>query len=109
MGLGGKSETFYHECWHFAPENAQGARGARHYAPTRQIDVLHLALDVVPNFTNRSVAGTVSMKFVPVIKSLRELELDAVDLNIQQVTGTVAVQHIRLEKEKLIITFVEPI
>ena len=57
----------------------------RHYAPDREIDVLHLKLDVTPDFEERTVSGTVRIEFAPIAKPLEELSLDAVDLYIDTV------------------------
>src|SRR5690242_12107302 len=61
---------------------------SRKYAPDRDMDILHLALDVTPDFKQRTVAGKVVITFKPIAKPLPELELDAVDLHVQSVTAT---------------------
>ena len=78
----------------------------RKYARDRRVDVLHLKLDVTPDFAKRTVSGTATMRFKPIALPLAKLELDAVDLNITQVTaeGAKVAEH-EVTNEKLIITF----
>ena len=58
----------------------------RKYARDRLVDIRHLALDVTPNFAQRSIAGTVTISFSPIGQPLSKLELDAVDLNMDDVS-----------------------
>jgi len=81
----------------------------RQYAPDREIDVLHLALDVTPDFKQRTVAGTATMRFKPIGKPLRELKLDAVDLTVESVTSPVKIQAHQVTADQIIVTFAEPI
>ena len=79
------------------------------YASDREVTVLHLALDVTPDFKQRTVAGTATLQFKPNLKPARELKLDAVDLHIQSVTGTVKIATYEVTKDHLNITFAEPV
>jgi len=63
----------------------------RKYAPDREINVVNLALDVTPDFTNRTIAGSTTLTFKPIAKPLTQLSLDAVDLRVASVTSTVPV------------------
>lgn len=81
----------------------------RQYAPSKEIDVLHLKLDVTPNFEERTVSGTVRIHFSPLAKALEELSLDAVDLYIDSVKASTAIEDYQNTDEKLIITFKKPI
>ncbi len=81
----------------------------RHYAPSREIDVLHLKLNVTPNFDERTVSGTVRINFSPIAKPLEELSLDAVDLYIDSVKASASIEDHQNTGEKLIITFKKPI
>jgi aminopeptidase N len=81
----------------------------RKYAPDREVQYLHLALDVTPDFQKRTVAGKVTLKFKPIIKPVQELKLDAVNLSIQAVTATEKVQAYQVTADKLVITFADPI
>jgi aminopeptidase N len=82
----------------------------RKYARDRRVDIQHLKLDVTPDFTKRSVAGTMTMTFKPIALPLDKLELDAVDLAIAdvQVTGAKLADKIVAE-EKLTLVFASPI
>jgi hypothetical protein len=45
----------------------------RKYAPDRSFAVLNLAIDVTPDFTNRTIAATTTIKFKPIVTPLAEL------------------------------------
>jgi aminopeptidase N len=81
----------------------------RKYAPDRDVQVLHLSLDVTPDFEQRIVTGTAVWQFKPLIKPLRELKLDAVDLNVKSVTSSERIEVYQATDQNLIITFAEPI
>ena len=81
----------------------------RKYAPDREIDILHLVLDVTPDFKQRTVAGSATWKFKPIAKPFAELKLDAVELTVASVTSTEKVLGYQVTDEKVIITFAEPI
>lgn len=85
------------------------APSGRRYAPDREVQVLHLALDVAPDFKQRTVAGRATIHFKPNIKPLRELKLDAVDLNVDSIVGTEKIQSHQVTDENIIITFAEAI
>ncbi len=82
----------------------------RKYARDRRADIKHLALDVTPDFTRRSVAGEVTITFLANAQPLTKLELDAVDISIDAVgaAGVTVAEH-QTTKDKLIITFAEPL
>lgn len=88
---------------------AAGTEGPRHYAPDHDLEVLHLKLEVTPDFKGRSVAGITTLRFRPVFKPLRELRLDAIDLSVSEVTSPETVQAWQATKEKVIITFSQEI
>lgn len=82
----------------------------RKYARDRMVDVLHLKLDVTPDFAKRTVAGTAILVFKPIARHLSKLELDAVGLVIDEINGQGAnVAEHELTDEKLVIGFKEPI
>ena len=81
----------------------------RKYAPDRQVDMLHVKLDVTPNFENNTVAGTATLTVAPISKPLTELRLDAVRLSIDEVTGTAPVADFVVSDDALTIQFSEPI
>ncbi|MBM3840306.1 MAG: hypothetical protein FJ398_20555 [Verrucomicrobia bacterium] len=81
----------------------------RKYAPSREMDVLHLTLDVTPDFQQRTVSGKTTIKFKPIAKPLAELRLDAVDLVVHSITSTETVQSFQVTDKQIIITFEHPI
>src|SRR2546428_1411570 len=50
----------------------------RKYAPDRKVDILHLALDVTPDFKQRTIAGQATLRFKPLAQPLEELQLDGI-------------------------------
>jgi aminopeptidase N len=81
----------------------------RKYAPDREVQPLHLALDVTPDFKQRTIAGQATLQFKPLIKPVSEVKLDAVDLNVASVTSTENIQAYQVADDKLTITFAAPI
>src|SRR5215475_10385731 len=98
------------ECWKssafLAPVDSPDYRK---YAPDREVEVLHLALDATPDFKKRTVEGKAVWTFKPIAKPLAEVKLDAVDLAIHTVESTSKIQAYENTDEKLIVTFAEPI
>jgi aminopeptidase N len=78
---------------------------ARHYAPDRDMATHHLALDVTPDFHQRTLTASAKFTFAPIAKPLRELKLDAVDLRIENVTATVPLEAWQNTDQQLIVTF----
>ena len=85
------------------------ARDQRNYPPDLEVNVSHLALDLTPDFKQRTFEGTAIFQFKANGKPVRELTLDAVDLTILSVKSTEQIQGWQATREKLIITFVTPI
>jgi aminopeptidase N len=81
----------------------------RRYAPDRVADILHIRLDVTPDFSKRTVSGTTTIAFQPIAQPLTELKLNAVDLTIHAVESKHAIQDFVNTGEYLIIRFQEPI
>jgi aminopeptidase N len=81
----------------------------RKYARDREIDILHLTVDVTPDFKQRTVAGVTRLDFKPIAKPFKELRLDAVELDVQSVTATEQIAAWQNTDEKLIVNFAEPI
>jgi aminopeptidase N len=90
----------------FADEGEVAAK-VRQFAPDRLIDVLHMKLDVTPDFRARRVAGETTLRFAPIARPLRELRLHAIDLEIASVEGSVPIAGYRVTGEELVVTFVE--
>ncbi|MEO6784833.1 MAG: M1 family aminopeptidase, partial [Chthoniobacteraceae bacterium] len=82
----------------------------RKYARDRFVDILHLKLDVTPDFAKRMVSGTATLTFRPIARPLSGLELDAVGLTIDGITaqGATLAEH-ELTNDKLILFFAQPI
>jgi aminopeptidase N len=77
----------------------------RKYAPDRKADILHITIDVTPDFKSRTVAGTTTIKFVPIAKPLTELRLDAIDLSVSSVTTSADMAGYNVTDEAITITF----
>jgi aminopeptidase N len=88
-----------------APDSAD----YRKYAPSREIDIMHLAIDVTPDFKQRTIAGKVTLKFKPIAKPIQELRLDAVDLNVSSAASTTRITAWQATDKNVIITFAQPI
>src|SRR6266536_6467998 len=52
------------------------------YAPSREIDILHLALEVTPDFKAGTVSGRATLRFMPIAQPFAELKLDGIDLTV---------------------------
>jgi aminopeptidase N len=81
----------------------------RKYAPDREIDILHVALDITPDFQQRTISGRTTLTFKPIAIPCLELSLDAVDLDVDSVTSTDVVQGYQVADKRIIITFSRPI
>ena len=81
----------------------------RQYAPDRKVDILHITIDVTPDFKLRTVAGTTTIKFVPIANSLKELRLDAINLRVSSVTSSAAMSGYNVTDKAITITFDEPV
>lgn len=91
-------------------ESPSGATGADpKYAPDREIDVSHVKLELDPDFRARSLDGVVTHWFSPIAKSLRELRLDAIDLEILEVKSSREIENWVAGETELTIAFVDPI
>ncbi len=89
---------------------ADGQPGAaRQYAPDREFDLRHLLLEVTPDFERRAIDGTATLLLQPIGRPLRELRLDAIDLNIRSVTATAPIQAWQTTTSQVVVTFVEPL
>ena len=77
----------------------------RQYAPDRTADVLHIIIDVTPDFKTRTIAGTTTIKFAPISKPLTELRLDAIDLDVSSVTSSAKIEGYKETDKAITITF----
>src|SRR5712692_8528575 len=90
----------------FAPPDAAEQR---RYAPSREIDILHLALEVTPDFKQRSIEGKVTLKFKPIAQPFPELKLDGIDLTVRSVDSTAKIVGWQATDKQVIVTFDPPI
>ncbi|MCI0744502.1 MAG: HEAT repeat domain-containing protein [Verrucomicrobia subdivision 3 bacterium] len=93
------------EAW-LAPSDSSAHRK---YAPDREFDILHIALDVTPDFRQRTVRGETTVRFKPVARPLAELTLDGVDLAVESVTGSEKVGAFQATERNVIVTFAQPV
>jgi len=77
----------------------------RQYAPDRKVDILHITIDVTPDFESRTVAGTTTIRFAPINRPLDELKLDAIDLDVSSVTSNAKIEAFAVTDEAITITF----
>jgi len=75
------------------------------YAPDREADILHITIDVTPDFKNRTIAGTTTIKFAPISKPLTEFRLDAVDLDVSSVMSSAKIEGYTATDKAITITF----
>ncbi len=101
-------ETAEYDAPHFTPPGDKPV-AARNYAPDRDAEILHLALDITPDFKARSISGEATLTFKPIAKPLAELKLDAADLSIESVRSDEKVQSYQVADDHLIINFATPI
>ena len=81
----------------------------RQYAPDRLADIIHIAIDVTPDFKARTIAGTTVIKFAPIAKPLTELKLDAVDLDVSSVTSSTEMAGYSVTDKDIVVTFEPPV
>ena len=77
----------------------------RQYAPDRKVDILHITIDVTPDFHACTISGTTTIKFAPIAEPLVELKLDAVDLDVSSVTSSAEISDYSVTDEAITITF----
>jgi aminopeptidase N len=76
-----------------------------HYAPDRLIDVLHLCLEVHPDFKKKMVFGKSTIQFTPLVKPLQQVVLHGVNLNIESMDSNGGVESFHQELEQIKGTF----
>src|SRR6266550_7107837 len=81
----------------------------RKYAPDREIDILHLTLDVTPDFKQRTVTGKATLRVKPIAKPFQELKLDAVDLAVESLSATEKILGYQVTDKQILVTFEQPI
>jgi len=88
---------------------AVGPVESRQYAPSREIDIQHVTLDVTPDFKARTVSGKATLKFKPIAKPFPELTLDGVDLRVSEVTATERILGWQATDKNVMVTFDPPV
>ncbi len=81
----------------------------RKYAPSRIVDILHLKLDVIPDFKNRTVEGSTTLTFKPIAKPIDQLSLDAVELDFSEITASVEIESWHVTDHSVVIDFKQAI
>jgi aminopeptidase N len=106
-----RAESLLLHCGKAGAWLAAGAESADFlkYAPSREIDILHLALNVTPDFKARTVSGKATLRFKPIAKPFAELKLDGVELAVSAVSSTEGVLGWQMTDKHVIVTFAEPI
>lgn len=82
---------------------------SRKYAPDRQVDVLHIKLDVTPDFNARTIRGTAAIHFQTLSRPLTTLRLDGVDLRVSDVRSSRTIRDYSVGKTEIAIVFRDPI
>ncbi len=57
-------------CFNFPGKSPEKWSGTRHYARDRDVAVSHLALDLTPDFKQRTISGSAVITFKPIAKEL---------------------------------------
>ena len=81
----------------------------RQYAPDRKVDIIHITIDVTPDFKARTISGTTTITFVPIAKPLSDIKLSALDLTISDVTSSSKISGFSVTDETITVTFAPPV
>ena len=79
-----------------------------HYNPDRPGQVNHILLDLVLDIPNQSFQGTCTITLTPVRKGIKQLTLDAVNLDIESVLIDEVSQPFDYDGEKIQINLLQP-
>lgn len=93
---------------HAAPPAGPGS-GIRRYAPDRRADLLHLIVDVTPDFKQRSIAAQATLTFKPIGQPLDELRLNGIDLQVSSVVSSAKLKGYQSTADEVILTFDKPL
>lgn len=84
--------------------------GARpRYAPDRVVDVEHYAIHVHVHFDERRIDGTCALTIRPILEAVARLELDAVEMDIDDVIADGAALPRSYDGKRLVIRFPRPL
>ena len=92
-----------------AQDGKDNSSAERQYAPDRNVDILHVAIDITPDFQARTIKGTTTIRFSPIARELQELSLDAMDLDVTTVTSTATMSDHGATDKKITMIFDPPI
>lgn len=92
-----------------AAATGEASAGPPRYAPDRVVDVQHLRIDVTPDFAAKTVHGTTTIRFAPISRPTRLVELNATRLRIEKVEASRPLAEHSSTDEKLTLLFEEPI
>ncbi|MGY8770530.1 MAG: M1 family metallopeptidase [Pirellulales bacterium] len=81
----------------------------RRYAPIRHVDIQHIRLEVTPDFKQQTISVKTWIRFTPLREPAKQLELDAVDLTIDSITGSSKIEEFSSTKKDLTIKFAKPL
>ena len=103
----GLEEHFCRQPTHLPPsgDDTDGLR----YVRSREIDILHLSLDVTPDFQQQAVSGKVTLRFKPIGKPFEELRLDGIDLTVKSVSSSEKLLAWQVTDSEIILTFEQPV
>lgn len=80
----------------------------RRYSPDRVVDVQHMIIEVSPNFRERAVSGTTTVRFKPLRDGVSEIRLNAIDLRVTEARCGLPMEF-QNTGEELVFTFAEPL
>ncbi|HWQ92577.1 MAG TPA: M1 family metallopeptidase [Clostridia bacterium] len=82
---------------------------ARKYAPSREVMMRHLALEVTPDFQKQTIQAKAVLTLKIAAGPVAEIKLDAVDLNVRSVEVSAPVADYQVTEEQIIISFEKPL
>jgi aminopeptidase N len=92
-----------------AASTLTAAAQTRQYAPDRKVDILHVRIDVTPDFEKKTISGEVRIRFKPIAKPLTDIQLDAVDLTVHKVVSDAKLAGHTVTDEKIEVVFDPPV
>jgi aminopeptidase N len=79
------------------------------YAGDREVQMVHLALEVWPDFSQRTIEATAVLRFKPVNKPVREVKFDAVDLRVHSLVSSEKLESYQATDQNITVTFADPV
>ncbi len=79
------------------------------YAPDRKVDIIHIKIDITPDFKARTIAATTTIKLAPIVKPLVELSLNAIELSVSSVTSSAGIEAYSVTDSTITVTFEPPV